>query len=181
MNLGKLLIAGNSFFGGGRKAEYRLDKHVSLPKFNEGRNPFAPKGAEPAEPAKAEQTAAAPVAAVQKAPPPYAFKPKPLKRGGRLLSPSPVPATAVAQAAKPARTGWSLRLNPFRAREVSVPSASAVQSELTLNAVKVVHNDLADADVEVVPVKSHTEVVETPVLPPARRAWEYVGENLLKS
>jgi hypothetical protein len=160
-----------------------MNKRAILPKFNDGRNPFAPKGAEPAEPAKVEQPAAAPAAAVHKAPPPYAFKPKPLKRGGRLLTPSPVPSAAVAQAAaKPARTGWSMRLNPFRAREAAVPAVSpAVQPELTLNAVKVMHNDLADADVEVVPVKSHAEAVTPPVLPPARRAWEYVGENLLKS
>lgn len=174
-------MAGNSFFGGGRKAEYRMNKRAILPKFNDGRNPFAPKVAEPVEPAKAEQAAAAPAAAVQKAPPPYAFKPKPLKRGGRLLPPAPAPAAPVAQAAaRTSRTGWTMRLNPFRSREAAVPAA-AVQPELTLNAVKVVHNDLADADVEVVPVKSHTEAVEPPVLPPARRAWEYVGENLLKS
>jgi hypothetical protein len=57
----------------------------------------------------------------------------------------------------------------------------ARQAELSLDSVKVVHNDLADADVEIVPVKSRAETVAAPQLPPARQAWEYVGENLLKS
>jgi hypothetical protein len=53
---------------------------------------------------------------------------------------------------------------------------------MSLDSVRVVHNDLADADVEVVPVKSRNDgQVEAPMLPPARRAWEYLGENLLKS
>ena len=39
----------------------------------------------------------------------------------------------------------------------------------------------SDADVEVVPVKSQTSgPVEAPVLPPARRAWEYLGESLMR-
>jgi hypothetical protein len=51
-----------------------------------------------------------------------------------------------------------------------------------LNAVKVMHNDLTDADVEIVPVKSHANApVEVPILPPARRAWEYLGENVMES
>jgi hypothetical protein len=56
-----------------------------------------------------------------------------------------------------------------------------VQPEFSLDAVKVVHNDLADADIEIVPVKSHAAAPAVPVLPPARRAWEYLGESLLKS
>jgi hypothetical protein len=56
-----------------------------------------------------------------------------------------------------------------------------MQPELSLNAIKVMHNDLADADVEMVPMKSHAEaMVSAPVLHPARRAWEYLGENLVK-
>jgi hypothetical protein len=58
----------------------------------------------------------------------------------------------------------------------------AVQAELSLEGVKVVHNDLADADVEVVPVKARANAPEpAPMLPPARQAWEYLGETMLKS
>ena len=50
---------------------------------------------------------------------------------------------------------WTEKLNPFRGSAPARQAAtSAVQAELSLDTVKVVHNDLSDADVEVVPVKS---------------------------
>ena len=48
MNLGKLLGAGKSFFGGRGTVSYRENKRVYLPKFNGEKNPFSPKAAEPA-------------------------------------------------------------------------------------------------------------------------------------
>lgn len=176
MNLGKLLNASTSIFGGSEPASYRLSKGGALPKFNVGRNPFAPKTAGAPEPAKVEAKVAAPaVAPAQKAPPPYAFKPE--------AKPDTKPAAqpAVQPETKPAKQGWATRLNPFRAPEpAAAQPPRAVQAELSLNSVKVVHNDLADADVEVVPVKSRANAaVEAPVLPPARQAWEYLGESLL--
>jgi hypothetical protein len=170
MNLGKLLSASTSFFGGGDKAAYRLSKGGSLPRFNEGRNPF---GYRPALETPALTAPVPAVRPVQKAPPPYAFKPA-----------VKVAARTVAQAeSKPARQGWTTRLNPFRAPEPAVAQAvPAVQAELSLDSVKVVHNDLADADVEVVPVKSRTDASGTaPVLPPSRRTWGLFAENLVKS
>lgn len=178
MNLGKLLCAGSSIFGNKPKADYCMNKGGFLPKFNEGRNPFGSRAKE-AEKAAEETKASepAPVRA-QKAPPPYAFKPV-VKPGRKAVVVAP--RAAAAQSAKPAGAGWTARLNPFRtAAAEAAPAPAATQSELTLDAVKVVHNDLADADVEVVPVKSHAAPAEAPVLPPARRAWEYMGENLLK-
>ena len=82
-----------------------------------------------------------------------------------------------------AAAGWATKLNPFRAPEPVAPSmVSAVQVELSLEAVKVVHNDLADADIEIVPIKSRTVAKpEAPILPPARHAWEFMGERLLQS
>jgi hypothetical protein len=54
-----------------------------------------------------------------------------------------------------------------------------VQSELSLDSVKVVHNDLSDADVEVVPIKSRTAGEATvPVLPPPTRPWEFLAERM---
>ena len=159
MNFGKLLGAGKTFFSGGSTAEYRLNRRVCLPKFNEGKNPFTPKPAETAPAAAPEaKKVSAPVAA------------RPQK-----ISPAP--------AAKPVRAGWTTKLNPFRASEpVAPPVHQAVQPEFSLDTVKVVHNDLADADIEIVPVKSHAAApVTAPVLPPARQAWEYLGESLLKS
>lgn len=178
MNLGKLLNASTSIFGGGEPASYRLNTG-GLPKFNAGRNPFAPK-AEPqpgAEPQSGNEVVAeAPkAAAAQKEATPQAFKP--VEAVDKSVQRQAV-AAPVAPPAKPAKHGWATRLNPFRAPEPSSPPL-AVQSELSLDAVKVVHNDLSDADVEVVPVKSHADAVAAPVLPPARQAWEYLGESLL--
>jgi hypothetical protein len=177
MNLGKLLSVGKSIFGNGETAAYRLNRRTYLPKFNEGRNPFALRVAESES---VESAAVNPPAdaVAKKSPPPYAFKPKLARASRRVLASAPPPA----EATKPVRSGWTARLNPFRASEPEVVRPAVVQTELSLDAVKVVHNDLADADVEMVPMKSNTEAVVTPpALPPARRAWEYIGENLLKS
>jgi len=163
MNLGKLLGTGKTFFGGGDSVAYRLNKRIALPKFNEGKNPFAPKPVEPAPATAPEaQKVLAPVAAVAAA-------------ATQKVSARP--------AAKPARAGWTTKLNPFRAPAPVAPLAHrAEQPELSLDAVKVMHNDLADADIEIVPVKSHAAAPMTaPVLPPARQAWEFLGESLLKS
>lgn len=177
MNLAKLLGVGTSFFGGGKKASYRLNKRRSLPKFNAGKNPFGPKATEAAPGAPGGKAGAPAVAPAPKAPAPYGFKPasKPFgKPFGKPMAPLP---------AKPARPGWTTRLNPFRAPEPAPPQPpQAVQAELSLDAVKVVHNDLADADVEIVPVKARGDApMAAPVLPPARQAWEYLGEKMLKS
>lgn len=159
MNLGKLLGAGKTFFGGGGNVAYRENKRVYLPKFNTAKNPFTPKPAEPA-PAVAPK--------VKNAPAPVAAKTQKIP---------------VFAAAGPTRAvSWKDKLNPFRAPEPSRPTTpSAVQVELSLEAVKVVHNDLADADIEVVPVKSRTAATpEAPMLPPARAPWEFLGERLVK-
>ena len=164
MNLGKLLGAGKTFFGGGGNVAYREKKGVYLPKFNMDKNPFMPQPAEPAP-------AAAP--AVKKI---YAPVAAPIAAKTQKIPSLPAP--------KPVRTaGWATKLNPFRAPEPVAPLlAGAVQVELSLDAVKVVHNDLADADIEIVPVKSRTVAPpEAPVLTPAREAWEFMGERLVKS
>jgi hypothetical protein len=186
MNLGKLLGVGKSFFGGGVMAQYRVDRRACLPKFNEGKNPFAYKPAA----AVASVTAAAPTKpapAVPMAPPAAGRVPSPVVvTTTRMATPTAVKPAVAKPAEARARTGWAMRLNPFRTAEAepaaSAAAKAAVQAELSLDAVKVVHNDLADADVEVVPARSHANApVAAPILPPARRAWEYVGENLLKS
>ena len=60
-------------------------------------------------------------------------------------------------------------------------SRPAVQAELSLDSVKVVHNDLTDADVEIVPMKSRPAPnIDMPDLQPAKKSWEILGERLLK-
>ena len=156
MNLGKLLGAGKSFFGGRGAVKYRERKHVYLPKFNPEKNPFAPKMEE-------QSVAVAPEEKKISAPPVIAKK-------------SPGPARAVS---------WKDKLNPFRAPEpASLPMVNAVQTELSLDAVKVIRNDLTDADIEVVPVKSQTvSVPDKPVLPVGRsdrHAWEVMDGHVVR-
>lgn len=136
MNLGKLLGAGKSFFGGRGSISYREKKGVYLPKFNSGANPFVNRPAEVVAP-KAELPSAAP-------------------RAVRSM-------------------GWAEKLNPFRAAPVEpAPVLKAVQPELSLDSVKVLHNDLSDADVEIVPLKSRTV---TPVSAPT----DFLEEPVLKA
>ncbi len=160
MKLGKLLGAGKTFFGGKKAIAYHADKRVYLPKFNTAKNPFTPKSA-----------GATPVGAP-------AVKPGSVPVAARV-SPTPVPATPRAARV----TSWADKLNPFRAPEPVRPASyQAVQVELSLDAVKVVHNDLADADIEIVPVKSRpAPAPEMPMLPPSRTAWEFMGERLAES
>ncbi len=158
MNLGKLLGAGKSFFGGRGNVAYRENKNVYLPKFNSDKNPFAGKKESSEETAKPAATA----------------------KVSRLVSASSGPAPAQTSARPTRALAWTDRLNPFRPSEPVAPlMVNAVQTELSLDAVKVIHNDLSDADIEVVPVKSNTGAgAEVPVLPPARRSWEFMGERL---
>lgn len=164
MNLGKLLGAGKTFFGGGGTVAYREDKKFHLPKFNVDKNPFAPKPTEPAPTAAPEvkKVSAAFLAKTQKIP---VFTPQ-----------QPKPATP------PRASNWTDKLNPFRVPQPTrLAPQKATQVELSLDAVKVVHNDLADADIEIVPVKSRTVATpEVPMLSPARSSWEFLGERLVK-
>lgn len=164
MNLGNMLAAGKSFISGGASAAYRENKRVYLPKFNTDKNPFAPKTLEqkaavPAPmPPSAKQVSRPVVVTAQKLP---------------ALAPTPLRAT-----------NWANKLNPFRAAPAvaATPMPMGQPELLSLNDVKVIHNDLTDADVEVVPAKSRNATLpEVPMLPPAREPWEFMGERLMKS
>jgi hypothetical protein len=52
---------------------------------------------------------------------------------------------------------------------------AGTQTELSLDTVKVVHNDLSDAEVEVVPMKSRSAPQGTP---PPKASWQTLGEQL---
>lgn len=139
MNLGKLLGAGKSFFGGQGSISYRAKKNVYLPKFNPGKNPFAPKVEVPTEMLIAE-----------------------VKKISAPAAPCP-----------PRASNWTDKLNPFRAPAPIESPVTVEQVEFSLNAVKVLHNDLSDAEVEIVPVKSRTM---TPAVPS-----NYLNEHVLRT
>jgi hypothetical protein len=168
MNLGKLLGAGKSFISGGKPAAYRTDKRFYVPQFVSPKNPFTPGAA--AAPAELLQPAAK-----------KSFEP--MKKTTAL----PWAKTRkLPVAAAPARTAtWASKLNPvslFRTSPASEAKVAAVQTELSLEKVKVVHNDLTDADVEIVPMKSRPAPV--PALAEsssAKRSWEALGERIMKA
>jgi len=183
MNLGKLLGAGRSFVSWRGNTAYRENRNVVLPKFNTGRNPFLPVAAA-VTPAVAAKPAAILLARAQ-----TSAQPQPQPQIQRLSSPGPVSQPISQPVARPTRaTTWTDRLNPFRTSvPVAPPQHRAVQVELSLDGVKPVSNSLEDADIEVVPAKSHSvtpverlELDGVPLLSPAREPWEFVGERMVK-
>ena len=171
MKLGNLLSAGKSIFGGGAAKCYRENKHVYLPKFNTDKNPFAPQSTETAE---------APVAEPEKISGPAAAKVAANGGGATAVKGPEIPVSA---APRPARSAnWAAKLNPFRAaKPVAPPMVNAVQVELSLDTVKPITNDLMDADIEVVPVKSHTVAPsDKPLIPASRESWEFAGVRVTK-
>jgi hypothetical protein len=99
-------------------------------------------------------------------------------------------------------TNWLKKLNPlvwFGDRKPTEPKPAVprfhkkpVQGELSLENIKVMRNDLSDADVEVVQKKAlpmqdiplpgaSAAAMAIPELPPATSAWEYLGERLLRN
>lgn len=151
MNLGKLLVAGKTIIGGGGEISYRINDRGYLPKFISPKNPFAP--AVKAEPApKADEV--------------------PVKQG--LASDgTKTQKLPTFPAARIRKKSWVSKFNPLsvwrRSRTPAPQKAQRpMQAELSLDRVKVMHNDLTDADVEIVPIKSRTmPKPETPVVPPA--------------
>lgn len=164
MNLGKLLAAGKSIISGQRKPAYREDKHVYLPKFVSPRNPFV---------------------SLTEAPPPEIAGTAKVRETIRdsLVTAKTQKLPVLSSPSKPFAS-WAVKLKPavmFRGQPAPQPAKPAVQPELSLDSVKVVHNDLSDADVEVVPIKSRPAAKPViPDLPPADKPWELMGERMMK-
>ncbi|HXF09890.1 MAG TPA: hypothetical protein VN625_03835, partial [Desulfuromonadaceae bacterium] len=111
------------------ETSYRANKQVYLPKFESPKNPFGnlPKPPPPASaPARSNHIAAAQATRLPPPPPP---------------TPSEHPTT------------WVSRLKASVLHDAPMPrpqeAQPAVQAELSLDSVKVLHNDLSDAEVEV--------------------------------
>jgi len=188
MKLGTLLAAGKSLALGRRgESPYRAKKEFYLPKFGSRKNTFAsanrPGGAIPpvdaaAAPVKTPITVVA--AKTQKLP---TFSPAPRAANHQ--------ARAIEKAARPIQKprrslGWIHKLNPFgsetafSARGEKNPK-TPVQAELSLDAVKVLRNDLSDVDVEIVPLKSRPRGnAEEPGGEPVKKSWGLLGERFLK-
>jgi hypothetical protein len=181
MSLLRLLATGKSLVGmPNTNSRYQMRSRNLLPKFGSAKNPFAAPpppnsespGAtnnstpakletaslfEPAAPEPVPTKPARPVAAKEsKTPPPQAAAPAPPAKVEARQADKPAP---VAPSGKPTRVGgWVKKLNPLsllppwrgegnRGR----PARKHVQTELTLEKVRVVRNDLSDMDFEIVP------------------------------
>ena len=130
------MVAGKSIKGGRREICYHISDRTYLPKFISPKNPFAP--------VKVEPPANVAVAPIQKK----------LAADGTKTQKLPV----LSQTRRQEKT-WFSKLNPISIWRQSASSAAQknqhpLQAELSLDRVKVVHNDLSDADVEIVPIKS---------------------------
>ena len=169
MNLGKLLATGKSMISGRVTAKYRENKNVYLPKFTPARNPFA----QPATAAAAPELPVAP----KTQPTLVEVKTRPMPT---------LPESKPVKVEKPASAGWVSKISSvsiWRGWQAEVKAQqAAVQAELSLEAVKVVHNDLSDTDVEVVPIKSRPAPAKTvrEVAPMEEKSWEPSSERLLK-
>ncbi len=136
MNFGKLLISGKSVMTSGYGAAYRENKHVYLPKFESPKSPST-------RPVPV-QSVPAPGQPLRQGPSKAAFAPDFTR--GKTDRPASPPS---------GQRQWVAKLNPVSLfRGSSAPAVQAVQTEQSLDTVKVVYNDLSNAEVEVVPIKS---------------------------
>jgi len=164
MNLGKLLVAGKSIIGGSGEVAYCVNKQVYLPKFVSAKNPF--KSPAETKPAKIAGEATA----------------EPTQKKIALLVAAKTQKISTLPDVSSHVASWVGKLNPVSLwRGLPLPDKPPLQAELSLDGVRVMHNDLRDVDVEVVPIKSRT-VQETPmpILPPAKKSWEILGERLFE-
>ena len=194
MKLGKLLAAGKSIMSGRSDISYRSSKQIYLPKFGPAKNPFKPESSpsteEMADDAPAHDPQPSPMAAAKPAAalssvimPPSAPGPVRVANPGDSTAADDNTAD-IAQKLPPLpgmkkKTGWMVKFNPssiFRTAPASAEAKpTATQTELSLDSVRVVHNDLTDVDVEVVPIKSRAS---TPKEKPAKKPLDILGERL---
>jgi len=209
MSLGKLLTTGKSLVGLSQSnSRYQLQKGA-LPKFESAKNPFAAKTpAGPAEPEPqlpkltSDDAAAANPKKTQHL---SALGALIVDREAAVAASRNAQPAESPKVAAPVDS-WLKKINPmvwFGNRKPADPkpmiprfskSHAPVQGELSLDNIKVMRNDLSETDVEVVPAKPRAlKVVATPMpqagaaaaaiaipdLPPATRAWEFIGEHLM--
>ena len=143
MSLGRLLAAGKSLVGlSGGAGRYRVSKQARLPTFISPKNPFA-SGEAPAKTAAPGPSPAQPAASIQA----VVVVLTDASEARKGLSRPPTGARAVSWLG-----AWGKKLNPLprRARTPGSLKPVAQQGELSLDAVRVVRNDLSEADFEVV-------------------------------
>ena len=158
------MAAGKSLVSGRGAMAYRESKQAYLPKFGSPKNPFVTPAQNESPKAPLEN----PVAPMEKVSTPSWTKTQTIP--------------AISATPKSLAT-WTTKLNPMtmlRGSQEEKTFSPVVQTELSLDSVKVVHNDLTDADVEIIPMKSRPQKIVAD-LPPAKKSWEILGERLLRA
>jgi len=186
MKLGTLLAAGKSIMKGHVEVSYRASRQVYLPKFGSVKNPFKPETAQTA--VETPESAPAPAAT-----------PRATRAVQETVTAATVNSLAALKQKLPALSAmaekktvdWASKFNPaliFRRttvkgggkpldKAVKMQKPAVTQTELSLDSVKVLHNDFTDVDVEIVPMKSRPGAAQ-PEAP--KKSWEFLGEQLLR-
>jgi hypothetical protein len=185
MSLGKLLTTGKSLVGlSGTNGRYQL-RTGAMPKFESSKNPFAKSHAEPPAPKLSEaEIAAANLKKTQALPLLGEVRevPKvPLETCEEARAAAEAKAKEAARPA-PVVDSWVKKLNPMVWFQKDKPaeakkatprfsgSKRPVQGELSLDNIRVMRNDLSEADVEVVPMKARPSSAKAAESRPAVRA-----------
>jgi len=176
MSMARLLAAGRSLIGAQNVSNrYRLDARARLPKFGSSKNPFAPETRTPVplEPIPPRPTMATTTPVIRTMEP------------SLNLTPAPPATTRLRQAVRRLHD-WCVEANPIPrlagpARSVFKPASripgAPIQSDLSLDEVKVVRNDLSDADLEIVPAKPARRADLAPI--PEQNAWSRLTTRIL--
>jgi hypothetical protein len=159
MSLLRLLTAGKSLVNiQDAEPRYRTTTQRLLPKFGSAKNPFQGRKAATPAPAPVDQPSPDPVAA-------------PVAEPTQSAAPSPGRGLWLKAAAR--MSAWAgklterfMRPNPKPAK-AAIPhfSKPPVQAELSLDRIRVVRNDLSDADLDVVPARPKAAPAAVPVEP----------------
>ncbi|MGN6642207.1 MAG: hypothetical protein ACTHKU_04330 [Verrucomicrobiota bacterium] len=186
MSLGRLLSSGKSLVGlHDPESRYQMRPQNLLPKFGSDKNPFTtakPQSLKPESAGKfavtarsmsSAEVAAAKLKETKRLPAVKAIK-QPVPTGPSLKT--------VALSRLAGIAGWAKKLNPLSwlarrktaAAKTTAPGfeKAPVQAELSLDKIKVMRNDLSDADVEVVPAKISVKPKTEPVVQPAQAKAE---------
>jgi len=155
MSLMKLLSVSKSFAGGrNQPGRYKMVEQGLLPKFAPVGRPvsLAPKRESDGPAVKKEQNAT-PIGASNSLPESLFQGADPATDPVKAVAPTPRAAVCVNATAAP--TNWfRLGNNPFVNRPAGRPKPlTAAQTELSLDAVKPVRNDLSDSDLQIVPAR----------------------------
>ena len=174
MSLLRLLSLGHSLKGlKGEPSRYKLSEQNLLPKFAAVAALAPQNNTIVPQPTTAESSPAsvsAPVSSLGSSPGLVTPCSAPVS-GASSIQPPAVPTRSMQSNPASAVAAFPLKATPQRSRslwsEASRSGQLGVQPELALEAVKVLRNDLSDADLELVPIRAEVKAAQASMLHPA--------------